>query len=99
MVTCQTVTIGVPQGSVLGPLLFALYINNLPSIIDFSNTDLYADDSELHYSHSDLGVVETQVQSDLDKVARWMSSSHLCLNVVPCSFVASKESQTKVSLF
>ena len=44
--------------------------------------DLYADDAELHYSHSDLGVVEAQVQSDLDKVARWISSSHLCLNVV-----------------
>jgi len=75
-----TVTIGVPQGSVLGPLLFALYINDFPSIVTM---DLYADDSELHYSHSDLGVVEAQVQSDLDKVAWWMmSSSHLCLNVV-----------------
>ena len=77
-----TVTIGVPQGSVLGPLLFALYINDLPSVVDYSTMDLYADDAELHYSHSDLGVVEAQVQSDLDKIARWISSSHLCLNVV-----------------
>ena len=77
-----TVTIGVPQGSVLGPLLFALYINDLPSVVDYSTMDLYADDAELHYSHSDLGVVEAQVQSDLDKVAQWISSSHLCLNVV-----------------
>jgi len=78
MVTCQTGA-GVPQG---GLLLFALYTNDLPSIVDFSTMNLYADDSELHYSHSDLGVVEAQVQSDLDKVVQWMSSSYLCLNVV-----------------
>ena len=53
-----TVTIGVPQGSVLVPLLFALYINDLPSIVNYSTIDLYADDAELHYSHSDLSVVE-----------------------------------------
>jgi len=44
--------------------------------------DLYADDTELHCSHSDLSVVEAQVQSDLNRVAQWMGSSHLCLNAV-----------------
>ena len=71
-----------PQGSVLGPLLFALYDNDLPSVVDYSTIDLYADDAELHYSHLDLTVVEVQVQSDLDRVAQGISSSHLCLNVV-----------------
>jgi len=66
----------------LGPLLFALYINDLPSAVDYSTIDLYADDAELHYSHLDLAVVEAQVQSDLDRVAQWISSSHLCVNVV-----------------
>ena len=72
-----SVTIGVPQGSVLGPLLFALYINDLPSIIDCFTIDLYADDAEVHHSHSYLAVVKAQVQSDLNRVAQWISSSHL----------------------
>ena len=74
-----TVTFGLPQGSILGPLLFALYLNNLPIVVKYSILDLYADDAELH---SDLGVVEVHVQSDLDAVALWLHSSQLCLNVV-----------------
>ena len=50
----SAVTIGVPQGSILGPLLFALYLNHLPIVVKYSVLDLYADDAELHCSHSDL---------------------------------------------
>ena len=67
-----TVSIRVPQGSILGPLLFALYINDLPSIVKYCLLDLYADDAELHCSHSDLHMVETYLQSDLDSVAVWL---------------------------
>jgi len=45
--------IDVPQGSILGPLLFVLYINGLPTVIKHSLLDLCADDAELHCSHSD----------------------------------------------
>ena len=58
-----TVSIGVPQGSMLGPLLFALYINGLLNVVKYSILDLYSDDAEMHCSHSDLGVVETCLQS------------------------------------
>ena len=61
----------MPQGSILGPLLFALYT----FIVKYSILDLYADNAELHCSHSDLSVVEARLQSDLDAVALWLHSS------------------------
>jgi len=70
------------QGSILGPLLFALYVSDLPAFVQYSVLDLYADDAEMHCSHSDLGVVEKCLQSDLNNVAHWLCSSRLCLNVV-----------------
>ena len=86
------VSIGVPQGSILGPLLFALYINDLPSVVRYSILDLYADDAELHYSHSDVHM-KSCIQMDLDAVALWLQSSRLCLNVIKskCMLVGSRQ--------
>ena len=64
----------MPQESILGPLLFAVHLNDLPIVVKYSILDLYADDAELH---SDLGVVEAHVQFDLDDVALWLHSSKL----------------------
>ena len=57
-------------------MLFAFYINDLPSVVNHCVLDLYADDAELHCSHSDLCMVETCLQSDLGSVATWLLSSH-----------------------
>jgi len=65
----------------LGPLLFALYINDLPSAVSHCLLDLYVVDAELLCSNSDLQMVENCLQSDLTSVATWLGSLRLCLNV------------------
>ena len=87
------VSIGVPQGSILGPLLFALYVNDLPSVVNYCLLDLYADDAEMHCSDSDLQTVENCLQSDLTSVATWLGSSRLCLNVDKsnCMLIGSRQ--------
>ena len=93
MVKWAAVSIGVPQGYILGPLLFALYINDLPSVVSHCLLDLYADDAELYFCGSNLRVVENGLQSDLNSVATWLGSSRLCLNVdkSSCMLIGSRQ--------
>lgn len=74
------ISCGVPQGSVLGPLLFLLYINDLKSVCS-SMLFLYADDSALVVSHKDKDVIEQTLSTELLNVSSWMSDNRLSLHV------------------
>ena len=70
---------GVPQGSVLGPLLFLLYINDLPLHID-GMCELFADDTSIHSSHSDITQLNSSLQNSVNQLTKWTELNHMALN-------------------
>jgi hypothetical protein len=82
---------GVPQGSVLGPLLFILFINDLADVCTYGTLKLYADDATLYAPVNSLA--ETQLlQNDLCNVLKWSKLWQLPLNVKKCNFMRLKSS-------
>ena len=75
------VTVGVPQGSILGPLLFLVYINNLPNAVKNSEVTLYADDTILYCFSKDPRLLEDKLNEDLLMVAYWLRENKLTLNL------------------
>ena len=71
---------GVPQGSVLGPLLFILFINDLPLHIKHSNIDIFADDATLHNSSKDIHNINNDLQMDVNNVLQWCKQNNMVLN-------------------
>ena len=76
-----TINCGVPQGSILGPLLFLIYINDLGNISEFIKLVMFADDSNLFVSGKNLDTLQQQVNTALSDISKWLASNRLSLNV------------------
>ena len=79
--TLRDVSVGVPQGSTVGPLMFIIFINDLPNVLMNAKAVMYADDTVLYCSHVSKKLVRKGMQSDLDRVQNWCNRNRLTLNV------------------
>ena len=89
----RKVTCGVPQGSTLGPLLFLIYINDLPNSELVSDGRLFADDTNLTFADSNPDKLISVLNDDLKTLQNWLNLNKLSLNAIKtkCMFMASRQ--------
>ena len=77
----------MPHGTILGPLLFLIYINDLPNCLSFSVPRMYADDTHVTYAGSDLHLIQSSLSHDLEKLSKWLVSNRLTLKATKVEFM------------
>ena len=92
----ETVLSGVPQGSVLGPLLFLIYINDIARSCDQLQFYLFADDTNLLFAHQNLKTLEFIVNDELSRVYNWLLANKLSLNIKKSNYVIFRPRQKTV---
>ena len=78
---------GVPQGTILGPLLFLIYINDLPNCLTSCQPRMYADDTYITYADVDVNSIQLNLNHDLGNLNKWLISNKLALNTAKTEFM------------
>jgi hypothetical protein len=86
---------GVPQGSILGPLFFILYINDLPNASHLVKPLLFADDTSICYASSDPIVLATVLNEALLNISTWMKANKLSVNIDKTNYIIFQPTQKK----
>ena len=71
----------MPQGSILGPILFLLYINDLSNVYNVLKCILFADDTSIFFSHNDVNSLQEIFNNELQLITKWLNTNKLLINV------------------
>ena len=82
-----TINCGVPQGSILGPLLFLIYINDLPNCLNLGSPRMYADDTNISFKSKNLVELQDCMNTELKSLNTWLEVNKLSLNMAKTEFM------------
>ena len=96
----MNINCGVPQGSILGSLLFLIYINDLANVCKITMPIFFADDSNLFQDGESLNEIESILNEELNEIVKWLKVNKLTLNVdkTQCTMFTRKKCNTKLSI-
>ena len=79
----------------MGPLFFLLFVNDLPNISNFETT-FFADDTNLHLSHHNINILQSQVVTEINKISNWMNTNNLTINYKKscCMIISNKSNKS-----